>query len=219
MISRKLLVLGVLAAVGGAAVAVSLAKEGVIQCANLVYAGTQTSQCFSDEFLRLAEEKSTLCTERRFKRVKLADDELYGFPFAIMTGDSSFVLSSEERKSLKAYLENGGFLLASAGCSSDSWDASFRQEIARVFPGIALKKLPMDHPVFKTVFEIKGLELSHGGRAQLEGLELGGKIVMIYSPEGLNDTAHMTGCCCCGGNEIQNSVQVNVNILAYALLH
>ncbi len=197
----------------------AFAKEGVIQCANLVYAGTQTSKCFSDEFLRLAEEKSTLRTERRFKRVKLADEELYGFPFAIMTGESAFTLGQAERDNLKAYLENGGFLLASAGCSSKEWDASFRRELARIFPDKPLRKLPMDHALFKTVFEVKGLELSHGGRAQLEGLEIDGKIVAIYSAEGLNDTAHMSGCCCCGGNEIQNSVQVNVNILAYALLH
>ena len=35
----------------------------------------------------------------------------------------------------------------------------------------------------------------------------------------MNDTAHTEGCCCCGGNEIQNSMEINANILAYALLH
>ena len=29
----------------------SRGKEGVVQCGNLIYAGTQTSRCFSDEFL------------------------------------------------------------------------------------------------------------------------------------------------------------------------
>ena len=42
---------------------------------------------------------------------------------------------------------------------------------------------------------------------------------MIYSVDGLNDTSHTTGCCCCGGNEITNCNQINVNILAYALLY
>ena len=27
------------------------AKEGAVECANLIYAGTKTSRCFSDEFL------------------------------------------------------------------------------------------------------------------------------------------------------------------------
>jgi hypothetical protein len=52
----------------------------------------------------------------------------------------------------------------------------------------------------------------------LFGLTIGGKIVLIYSPDGLNDTATMHGCCCCGGNEIKNSQKVNANILVYALL-
>ena len=35
----------------------------------------------------------------------------------------------------------------------------------------------------------------------------------------LNDTPHSTGCCCCGGNELENAIDINVNILAYALTH
>jgi hypothetical protein len=47
---------------------------------------------------------------------------------------------------------------------------------------------------------------------------LAGKLVLIYSQDGLNDTANTSGCCCCGGNEIANAEQVNVDILAYALI-
>ena len=47
-----------------------------------------------------------------------------------------------------------------------------------------------------------------------------GKIVLIYSQEGLNDTANAGGgCCCCGGNEIRNSQEINVNVFTYALTH
>ena len=46
-----------------------------------------------------------------------------------------------------------------------------------------------------------------------------GKLVVVYSSDGLNDTSHTEGCCCCGGNEIQNSMEINANTLAYALLH
>jgi hypothetical protein len=75
----------------------------------------------------------------------------------------------------------------------------------------------MDHEIFHTVYDVKELK-THGGQARLEGLALGGKIVLVYTSDGLNDTATMHGCCCCGGNEIANSQQVNANILAYALL-
>ena len=55
--------------------------------------------------------------------------------------------------------------------------------------------------------------------ARLLGLEKNGKLVIVYSPHGLNDTEHSEGCCCCGGNEISNSLEINVNILVYALCH
>ena len=88
------------------------------------------------------------------------------------------------------------------------------------FPDQELEPIPPEHPVFHTVADIDKLKLAHDAPdAALAGLTLGDKTVLIYSRHGLNDTAHTEGCCCCGGNEIQNSLEVNINILAYALLH
>ena len=77
----------------------------------------------------------------------------------------------------------------------------------------------MDHPVFHTVFDIGELTAKHGTPHPLEGVSIGGRLGVLYSQDGLNDTSHSAGCCCCGGNEITNAVQINVNILAYALTH
>lgn len=196
-------------------------KENVIQCANLIYAGTHTSRCFSDEFLSAVQKQTTIATERHFKSVKLDSDELFNYPFVMMTGESEFRLSAKERGNIKKYLTSGGFLLASAGCSNKDWDRSFRREIKAIFEDNPLKKIEMDHPIFSTVNTIKELKLTHGtaDNARLEGVEVDSKIVVIYSPHGLNDTANTEGCCCCGGDEIGNSLLVNMNILVYALLH
>lgn len=194
--------------------------DQAIRCANLIYAGTETSRCFSDQFLSSMQQLTAIPTERRFKSVKLASEELFGFPFVVMTGEDTFTLTAAERENLKKYLGSGGFLLASAGCSSGDWDKAFRREMHRIFPDQELETLPPEHPVFHTVADIDKLTLSHTAPdAALVGLTLGDKTVLIYSRHGLNDTAHTEGCCCCGGNEIQNSLQVNINILAYALLH
>ena len=73
---------------------------------------------------------------------------------------------------------------------------------------------------YDTIFNVEDLKLSHSsGEAALRGVTLEGKIVLVYSREGLNDTSHTEGCCCCGGNEILNSMEINANILAYSLLH
>lgn len=195
-------------------------KEGVIQCANLIYGGTHTSRCFSAEFLSAVQKNTTIRTERRFKSMKLADDGLFAYPFAVITGESDFHFTAKERENLKTYITNGGFLLASAGCSSEKFDRAFKREMERIFGEDCFKDLPMDHPVFSTVHDIEELELKHMASApKLVGLDINGKIAVIYSHHGLNDTAHASGCCCCGGNEIVNAIEVNTNILVYAVLH
>jgi hypothetical protein len=151
--------------------------------------------------------------------VKLSSDELFEFPLVIMTGEGSFQLLDAERANLRKYIERGGFLLASAGCSSPDWDRSFRAELAKIFADHGLEALKFDHPVFHTVYDINEINGSHGRVRPLEGISLGGRLGVLYSVDGLNDTAHTQGCCCCGGNEITNCIQVNVNILAYALTY
>ena len=196
-------------------------RPGVVQCANLIYAHDRSSICFSDAFLGQLQKDTNICTNRRFFSVKLGSAEIYRYPFAVMTGEGQFTLPENQRVNLRNYLLRGGFMVASAGCSSSTWNASFRAEIKRIFPKRKLKKLPLGHPIYHTVYDIKKLNTKRRGvNALLEGLEIEGKIVMIYSPEGLNDTRNTgPGCCCCGGNEIYNAKQVNANLLAYALTH
>lgn len=198
--------------------------EERLKCANLIYAVSKSSVCFSDHFLATVSRETNCQPERKFTPVKLAEDDMFRFPFAIMTGEGGFSLTARERQVLKSYLTRGGFLLASAGCSSVDWDRSFRQEVRRIFPQKKLVKISMDHPIFHTVFDVRSIRLKKGGATHLEGLAIEDKIVLIYSPEGLNDTANagrngQRRCCCCGGNEIQNSHEINVNIFTYALTH
>lgn len=194
--------------------------DGIVQVANLVYAGTKSSRCFSDHFLIKAEQESSISTSRRFHGVKLVDDDLFEFPLVIMTGEGDFQLSDKERENFRRYVERGGLIIASAGCSSNEWDRAFRREMTLVFPQTPLAPIAMGHPIFHTVYDITVLRTTHGGTPRpLTGVSLGGRLGVIYSPDGLNDSRHMQDCCCCGGDEIDNAVEMNVNILAYALLY
>ncbi len=191
--------------------------DDTIKVANLIYAGTRSSVCFSERFLTIVARKSSIETARKFKAVKLAGDELFRFPFAIMTGEGAFTLTETERVNLKRYLEQGGFLLASAGCSSKPWHTSFRREMRLLYPERELEDIPPEHEIFRTIFTIEKLQ-THSGQTRLQGLSMGGKIVLLYSKDGLNDTHSLHGCCCCGGSEIKKPHQLNANILAYALV-
>src|SRR5262249_2862258 len=136
------------------------------------------------------------------------------------TGEGGFTLTPKERINLRYYVTHGGFLLASAGCSDPEWTRSFRNEMATIFPENKLKVVPLNHPIYRTVYTISSLVTHHDRRgANLEGLFYKGRIVAIFTPDGLNDTSHAENCCCCGGDELDRAEYINVNILAYALLH
>ncbi len=113
--------------------------DSIVQVANLVYAGTKSSQCFADHFLVKAEKETAISTSRRFHAVKLSSDEIYNFPMVIMTGEGAFSPPDQERSNLARYIERGGFLLASAGCSSQEWEARSARKWRRSFPTTSWK--------------------------------------------------------------------------------
>jgi hypothetical protein len=190
-----------------------------IRCNNLIYGNGQTSVCFADKFLSTAAAETGLTVMPKFFPVKLESPEFFDSPFTVISGTGKFRFSAKERENLRRYLMCGGFLLVSPGCSDAAWDVAFRNELKGIMPDAPLTKLPMSHPLFATVFKISTLNLKSGGRTLVEGLELNGRLALIYSTEGLNDSHNAQGCCCCGGNMIKESEQVNVNILVYSLLH
>lgn len=191
----------------------------LLQCGNLIYAGNQSSVCFADRFLSDVAQQTNLRVNKKFCPVRLDAEAVFDYPFCVMSGNENFTLAEKERKQLRKYLAQGGFLLVSPGCSDEKWDKSFRQEMKVCFPEYALKPISMSHPMFSLVNQIPRLTDKHGKGAVLEGLEINGRLVMVYSKEGLNDVANAKGCCCCGGNELRDPARINVNVFTYAVLY
>ncbi len=197
-------------------------QAGEIRAANLIYAKNRTSVCFADQFLAEVEKQTNIKTNRRFFPVQMSSDELFDYPFAVMTGEGQFSLTEDQRLTLRDYLQYGGFVIASAGCSSKPWNQSFKSEMRRMFPDSELVRLEADHPIYHTVYDITTSRYKSGANKlpELHALELDGRVVMVWSPDGLNDSSNAgPSCCCCGGNEVKSAKQLNVNILAYALTH
>lgn len=195
-------------------------SEGRVRVAMLTY-GTErkTSVCFADHFLRQVALETEINVDRSFTNIDLGSEELFAFPFAVMTGEGAFDLTDEEIANARRFLTSGGFLLASSGCSNSAWNASMKRALERILPDAELKDLDLSHEVFRTIYDIKRLDAKRrSSKPQIFAIELDGRLRVIYSPEGLNDTQNAGGgCCCCGGNEIRNASDINANILAYAL--
>jgi hypothetical protein len=192
-----------------------------IRCAMLIHGDGVTAYCFAPHFLKRIAETTHIRTTGKFAYVDLASAELFEFPFAVLSGEQPFTLDAQQQSQLRAYLLGGGFVVASAGCSNADWDRSFRRAIAEVLPEYRLERLPLSHPIMHTVYDIDRLRSKRlGGQPTLEAITIDGRIVLLYSPDGLNDSVRAPGdCCCCGGNELINAMQINANALAYALTH
>jgi hypothetical protein len=175
-------------------------EPGIIACGNLIYAGNRSSICFACKFLSDVARQTTLNVEQKFRSVRLDSDQLFDLPFCVFSGENAFTLSDRERKNLRQYLMNGGFIVSSPSCSNTDWDKSLRKELSLALPDYPLKKIEMSHPIFSIVNQITQLKCKEGNTATLEGIEINGRIVMVHSKEGLNDVHNAQGCCCCGGN-------------------
>src|SRR5206468_5450299 len=84
----------------GAGAGSSDGRDDVVKSANLIYAGSKSSVCFSDKFLATVGKESNITADSRFTPVKLSATELFDYPFAIMTGEGALTLLEPERQNL-----------------------------------------------------------------------------------------------------------------------
>ena len=105
------------------------------------------------------------------KILELTDEELFDHPFIYMVEPGNMVLREEEVTALRRYLENGGFLMVDDFWGEDEW-YNFYREIKRVFPDREPLELPLEHPIFHCVYDLKekpqipSINAALGGRYQ-----------------------------------------------------
>lgn len=193
--------------------------DSEIVVARLTYDDGKTAVCFADQFLTTYSRETSQNVRRNYVQVALDSDDLFEYPFVVFSGQEAFELSDKEKKNLKRYIDRGGFVLASAGCSNSTWARSFESVFAELFGKDQLKGLDTKHALFHTVYDIDHIDVRRpGSQAPIQAMTTDGRVRVLYSPLGLNDTGNAGGdCCCCGGSEIKNARLINVNALGYAL--
>ena len=86
--------------------------------------------------------------------LELTDERLFDYPFLYMIEPGGLHFSDEEVKSLRRYLDNGGFMMV-----DDFWGEmeyeNFYREIKRVYPKREPLELAVDHPIFHCVYDLK----------------------------------------------------------------
>jgi hypothetical protein len=157
--------------------------------------------------------------EPKFYSVDIASDEIFDYPFIIITGHGNIEFSDSEQKRLKRYLENGGFLYAD---DDYGMDESFRKEIKKLFPNEELKELPFNHKIYNNHYNFpNGLPKIHehdGKPPQGFGIWIQGRLCVYYTYEtnitdGWADTKEHDD----PQEKRDESFKMGTNIIVYAL--
>ncbi len=112
---------------------------------------------FPDSDLNLSyrlQQVTSLKVDPDGRVLRLTNPELFDFPFIYMVEPGALLLRDEEVTILRKYFLNGGVLWADDFWGEWQWKG-FERQIKRVLPDRDFVELPMDHPLFHCVFDIK----------------------------------------------------------------
>ena len=112
---------------------------------------------YPDADLNLSSQlavQTSLKVDPKGKVMKLTDPKLSGLPFIYLCEPGDIHLTDEEIKGLRAYLEDGGFLMIDDFWGEREWQ-NLRNQLARVFPSVRIKTLPQEHEIFHCAFDLK----------------------------------------------------------------
>ncbi|MBY0586454.1 DUF4159 domain-containing protein [bacterium] len=156
--------------------------------------------------------------------IDLVDPNLTNYPLAYMHGRSRFQFDRREKETLASYTSTGGVLFVDACCGNERFDESFRQMIKEVYPDNPLQPIPPEHEIFTTKvgYDLSKVKQGSGmgggvGKPSLEGVEVDGRYVVIYSKYDLGCALQKQQSKDCKGYTHESALQIASNIALYAL--
>ena len=113
---------------------------------------------FPDSDLNLSfrvQQMTSIRVDPNGRVMRITDKDLFRYPFIYMVEPGALSLRDEEVPILRQYLLNGGFLMADDFWGEWQWEG-FAEQMRRVFPERQFVDIPMDHPIFNSVFTLHG---------------------------------------------------------------
>ena len=134
--------------------------------------------------LKFVQANTNIKVNAEYKFVDIASDEIFSYPFLFLTGHGNIVLSTEETKRLRTYLENGGFLYID---DDYGLDKAVRREMKKVFPENDFIEVPFSHKIFNIFYKFdSGSPKTHEhdkNPPQTFGIFLGNRLAVLYTFE------------------------------------
>ena len=143
--------------------------------------------------------------------------DLLQSPVLFLSGRDGLQMSEQEKRNLRAYIDQGGFILAEACCNGVGFDRDFFDLTKQLFPDSTLRLLPPDHPIWFAEVNVDPKLLP-----PLYGLDACCRTSIVYCPSDLSCYWELGR----GGHtdeypedvkrKVKASNDLGANILAYA---
>lgn len=156
-----------------------------------------------------------------FYSVDISSDDIFNYPFILLTGHGNIEFSQTEAARLRKYCESGGFLYADDDYGMND---SFRREIKKVFPEEELTELPFNHKIYNIQYSFpNGLPKLHEHDQkppQGFGIYKNGRLCVYYTYEtnvtdGWADTKEHQD----PPEKREEAFKMGTNIIVYSLMY
>lgn len=159
--------------------------------------------------------------------LRLADPNLFRYPFLVLSGDRGFALPSEaDVAHLRRYITYGGFLLIDSceGRAGGAFDESVRRLLAQTLPGELPIRIPEGHVLWKSFYVLHGAPGRIVAAPYLEGVERDRRLAVVYSQNDLGGAWARDGfgrweheVVPGGDDQREEAFRLGVNLVMYAL--
>ncbi len=173
------------------------------------------------------ELRTSIDGEKERRVTTLRESDLFFYPFLYMAGKYEFEpFTPQERETLRRYLTFGGFLLAedTLGAKGFGFDRAFRNEMKKVLPEQEMKRLPLEHSVYRSFYLLNSIGGRQRVNSYLEGITVDNWTPVIYSQNDLagawarDKFGQWVNECLPGGESQRSSAfKTGINIIVYSL--
>ena len=210
-------------------------QRGVLRIAKLKHAGgwDTAPHALRNLLIAMNQIESTRASTQKFNIP--INNQIGRFPIVYMHGRYEFSVNQVERDRLAKHLKLGGVLFADACCGASEFDDSFRELIKQMYPDNELKRIPADHEIFSTkvghdLRQVKRrVNRGAGAKANidsaievgepiLEGIEIDGRYVVIYSKYDISCALERQSTAACKGYVQEDAFRIAHNIVMYSML-
>jgi hypothetical protein len=211
-------------------------ERGLLQLAQIRHSGGwDTAPRAVRNLLQALNSTVGLTASTQVEAIPASLEELTRFPLVCMHGRYRFQLPVQQQESLREYLNRGGVLFADACCGSRPFDRSFRDLIQQLFPEQELSVIPPDHELYSKAIgheigQVRRRRLIPGestasldlriesGVPVLEGIEIDGRLAVIYSRYDISCALEHQASLACDGYLEEDAAKLAVNVVLYSML-